>query len=70
MKIKNLVIECEQVVCTSPAKRGEDNPHIKMTLQDVRIFELMDSIIKEVSVEIILDHISDLQISNYLKAAR
>ncbi len=70
MKIKNLVIECEQIVCTSTAKRGEDNAHIKMTLEDVRITELMVNIIKEVGVEAVLDHISDLQISNYLKAAR
>jgi hypothetical protein len=67
---KTLAIECEQVVCTSPVKRGEDNPHIKMTLEDVRIFELMASLIKEVGVETILDHISDTEIKNYLEGTK
>ena len=70
MKIKTLSIECEQVVCTSTVKRGEDAAHIEMTLEDVRVTELMVNVIKEVGVSVILDHISDLQISNYLKAAR
>lgn len=68
--IKNLVVECEEIVCTSTAKRGEDNAHIKMTLQNVHTTELMVNVIKEVGVDVILDHISDLEISNYLKAAR
>jgi hypothetical protein len=66
----NLVIECDNVACTSTVKRGQDDAHIKLTLMDVRIHELMTSLVKEVGVEVILDHISDLQISNYLKAAR
>jgi len=70
MKIKTLTIECEQIACTSTTKRGEDTAHIKMTIEDVRIFELIASLIKEVGVDVILDQISDLQISNYLKAAR
>ncbi len=70
MKIKNLVIECEQIVCTSTTKRGEDNAHIKMTLEDIRTNEVMVNIIKEVGVEAVLDHISDTQISNYLKGTK
>jgi len=68
--IKTLTIECSEIACTSTVKRGEDTAHIKMTLKDVRVTELMVNIIKEVGVEAVLDHISDLQISNYLKAAR
>lgn len=68
--IKRLVIECEDVACTSTVKRGQDNAHIKMTLLDVRVSELMTSLIKEAGVEVILDHISDTQIENYLKGTK
>ena len=68
--IKRLVIECEDVACTSTVNRGQDNAHIKMTLLDVRIHELMTSLIKEAGVEVILDHISDTQIENYLKGTK
>lgn len=64
---KNLVIECENILCTSTVKRGQDNAHIKMTLTDVRIHELMSSLLKEVGAEVILDHISDSKIKSYLK---
>lgn len=68
--IKRLVIECEDLACASTVKRGQDNSHIKMTLLDVRVHELMASLIKEAGVEVILDHISDTQIENYLKGAK
>ena len=64
--IKNLTIECEQIVCTSAVKRGEDNSHIKMTLEDVRSFELMTALIEKMGVNEILDHISDDEIRKYL----
>ena len=70
MKIKLLTIECEQIVCSSTVKRGQDNAHIKITLEDVRTFELMTSLIKEAGVDAILDHISDTQIENYLKGTK
>lgn len=66
--IKTLTVECEEVVCTSTVNRGQDRAHIKMMLKDVRIFELMQSLIKEVGANIILDHISDDQINAYLIA--
>jgi len=65
--IKRLVIECEDVACTSTVNRGQDNAHIKMTLLDVRVFELMQSLIKEAGAEVILDHLKDSDIENYLK---
>lgn len=67
---QNLVIECESIVCTSTVKRGQDNAHLKMTLESVRITKLMGSLIKEVGVTVILDHISDIQIENYLKGIK
>ena len=66
----SITIECTEITCTSTVKRGEDNAHIKMTLENVRVTELMVSVINEIGVDGVLDHISDLQISNYLKAAR
>tara|TARA_R110000823_G_scaffold78797_1_gene179574 strand:+ start:171 stop:296 length:126 start_codon:yes stop_codon:yes gene_type:complete len=41
-----------------------------MTLESVRITKLMGSLIKEVGVTVILDHISDIQIENYLKGIK
>ena len=70
MKIKLLTIECEQIFCSRTVKRGQDAAHIKMTLEDVRTFELMTSLIKEAGVDAILDHISDTQIENYLKGTK
>tara|TARA_R110000824_G_scaffold139563_2_gene304736 strand:+ start:1238 stop:1447 length:210 start_codon:yes stop_codon:yes gene_type:complete len=67
---QNLVIECESIVCTSTVKRGQDNAHLKMTLESVRITNLMGSLIKEVGVAVILDHISDIQIENYLRGIK
>ena len=64
---KTLSVQCESISCATTEKRGEDTAHIKMTLEDVRIFELMQSLIKEVGVEVILDHITNTQIENYLK---
>ena len=70
MKIKLLTIECEQIVCSSTVKRGQDSAHIKITLEDVRTFELMTSLIKEAGVDAILDHISDTKIESYLKGTK
>lgn len=68
--IKTLTVECKIVVCTSAVKRGEDPAHIKMTLEDVHIFELMQTLIKEVGVDVILDHITDEYIENHLKGTK
>lgn len=64
---KNITVECGSIVCTSTVKRGEDNAHIKMTLQDVRIHELMANLIESVGSDVILDHLTDSDIQAYLK---
>ena len=62
----NITIECTEITCTSTVNRGQDNAHIKMTLEDVRVTELMVNVIKEIGVDAVLDHISDTEIAQYL----
>ena len=68
--MKNLTLECSGIAGTSIVKRGEDLAHIKITLEKVRVFELMQSLIKEVGIKAILDHMTDQQIKNYLEGVK
>ena len=68
--ISILAIECEEIISTSTTKRGQDNAHLRITLSDVRIDELMSALIEKAGVQAILDHISDTKIKNYLKEGK
>jgi hypothetical protein len=70
VKIKNLVIECEQIVCTSTVKRGEDPAHLKMTLEDVRVDSLMVELVKELDVETVLGYFPDHLIKKYAEGIK
>ena len=67
---KTLIIECGSIACTSTVNRGEDKAHIKMTLEEVRIFELMQELIKKIGPAAILDCIKDEEIKTYLKGSK
>ena len=68
--INNLTVECEEVVCTSTVKRGQDTAHIKMSLINVHMDELMQQLINEAGVQSILDYLSDTDIEHYLKGTK
>lgn len=67
--IKRLEAQIASVHCIEPVTVA-GNIHIKATLLDVDMFELMQSLIKEAGVEAILDHITDTEIENYLKGTK
>jgi hypothetical protein len=68
--IKRLEVKVGSVHCMEPTPETNGAVSIKAVLLDVDMFELMQSLKKEAGVELILDHISDTDIENYLKGTK
>lgn len=67
--LKRLEAQIRSVHCIEPVNIT-GNIHLKVALLDVDMFELMQSLIKEAGVEVILDHLSDTEIEDYLKGTK
>ena len=65
--IKRLVVKIGSVHCIEPVPTTNGAVHIKAALLDVDMFELMQSLKKEAGVQLILDHLTDTEIEDYLK---
>ena len=67
--IKRLEAQIRSVHCIEPVNRAGDI-HLKVALLDVDMFELMQSLKKEAGVQLILDHLTDTEIEDYLKGTK
>lgn len=67
--IKLLTIQCKGVVCISATTNGQNEPAVKVSLEDVEhsalIISLMES--KEVGIKEILEHITVEDIEAFLR---
>jgi len=65
--LKRLEVKVGSAHCVEPVPGTNGAVSIKAVLLDVDMFELMQSLKKEAGVQLILDHLSDTEIENYLK---
>ena len=70
MEYQNLTIECEAVINQGAVKQGDHAPHIKMTLEDVRIDNLLIQLVKNLDIETILDYFPDDLIKSYAEGIK
>ncbi len=68
--IKRLEVVIGSVHCIEPVPGTNGAVDIKAALLDVDMFELMQSLKKEAGVQLILDHLTDTEIENYLKGTK
>jgi hypothetical protein len=70
MEYQDLTIECEIVSNQGAVKLGDHSPHIKMTLEDVRVDGLLIQLVKNLDIETILDYFPDDLIKAYAEGLK
>ncbi len=64
--INNLNIKCEELHSLTPTLNSQSETALDITLLDVDLFALMQQLVEKVGTKVILDHITDADIKNYM----